>query len=118
MSIYEAIGGKAAVTAAVEEFYRRVLADPELKPYFEGLDVDRLKAHQRGFIAVALGGPESYKGRSMGEAHAGMGITPAHFGRVVEHLEDTLVSLGVQDDTVKTIAESLAPLQAEIAPGA
>jgi truncated hemoglobin YjbI len=33
ISLYEAIGGRAAVTAAVDRFYRRLLADPALAPF-------------------------------------------------------------------------------------
>ncbi|MDZ4236389.1 MAG: group 1 truncated hemoglobin, partial [Dietzia sp.] len=77
MSIFDQIGGAPAVTAAVEDFYRRVLADPELTPYFENVDVKRLKGHQRSFIAAAIGGPEPYLGRPMREAHARFDIQPA-----------------------------------------
>lgn len=117
MSIYDEIGGAEAVTAAVDGFYERVLADPELAPYFEGIEMGRLKGHQRMFIAVAIGGPEEYVGRSMGEAHARLGIAPAHFDLVVGHLVDTLASLGVPDETIGRIGGALAPLKAEIAPG-
>ena len=34
ISLYEAIGGRPAVVAAVDVFYRRLLADPELAPFF------------------------------------------------------------------------------------
>ena len=118
MSIYDEIGGSEAVTAAVEQFYERVTADPELAPYFEGTDMARLKGHQRMFIAVAIGGPEKYVGRSMGEAHARLNIVPAHFDLVVGHLVATLTALGVPAETIGTIGGALAPLKAEIAPGA
>ncbi|GAA4545447.1 group 1 truncated hemoglobin [Pseudonocardia xishanensis] len=117
MSIYDEIGGAAAVSAAVEQFYERVVADPELAPYFDGIDLARLKGHQRMFIAVALGGPEKYVGRSMGEAHARLHILPAHFDLVVGHLVATLDGLGVPQETIGRIGASLAPLKAEIAPG-
>ena len=34
ISVYEAVGGRAAVTAAVDNFYGRLLADPVLAPLF------------------------------------------------------------------------------------
>lgn len=55
MSIYDSIGGPAAVRAAVDDFYARVLADPKLAPFFTGTDPHRLKARQRSFIAAATG---------------------------------------------------------------
>ncbi len=114
MAIYESIGGAPAVSLAVDGFYERVTADPLLAPYFEGIDMDRLKAHQRAFIAAAIGGPEVYPGRPMGEAHAGLGITPEAFARVVDHLVATLESLGVDQDTIGNISATLAPLEEQI----
>lgn len=116
MGIYEDIGGSSAVTAAVDDFYVRVLADPELAPYFEGTDIKRLKGHQRYFIAAAIGGPEPYEGRNMREAHESLDVQPDHFDRVVGHLVDTLTSLGVPEATIGQIGAKLSPLKDEIAP--
>ena len=52
MSIYDSIGGAPAVRAAVDDFYERVLGDPRLAPFFTGTDMNRLKSHQRAFIAA------------------------------------------------------------------
>jgi hemoglobin len=109
-----AIGGQPAVMAAVEEFYRRVLADPTLAPYFAGIPLQRLKGHQAAFFAMALGGPARYRGRSMQEAHAGHGITDADFDRVAGHLVATLAALGVDGGTISRIVGHVAPLRAEI----
>jgi hemoglobin len=114
MSIYAEIGGREAVAAAVAGLYDRILADPTLVPYFEGVDMDRLARHQRAFVGAALGGPVVYAGRDMAAAHAGLGITPEAFGAVVGHLVDTLTSLGVPEGTIGQIGGALAPLQADI----
>jgi hemoglobin len=113
-TIYDAIGGPAAVGAAVTQFYRRVLADPGLAPYFAGTDLARLESHQRAFLAAALGGPQLYAGRSMSAAHAGMDIPDSAFDSVVGHLGATLADLGVPGETIAVIAGALAPLRADI----
>ena len=118
MSIFELIGGPPAMTAAVDDFYRRVMADPALSPYFDGIDMRGLKSHQRAFISAAIGGPEPYVGRSMREAHALFDIQPEHFDRVVHHLVNTLADLGVADLIIDAVGAKLAPLKAEIAPDA
>jgi len=115
-SLYESIGGADAVAAAVENFYERVLQDPTLAGYFTGVDIPRLKAHQRSFIAAAIGGPELYRGRPMKESHAHLQIQPAHFDQVVAHLVATLEELGVPGGDIATIGSALAPLKADIAP--
>jgi hemoglobin len=114
MSIYDTIGGAPAVRAAVDEFYARVLADPTLAPYFSSVDLSRLKAHQRSFIAAAIGGSEIYAGRDMAAAHAGLDISDAEFDAVVGHLVDTLTELQVPVDTINQIGAALAPLRADI----
>jgi hemoglobin len=116
-SIYESIGGAPAVSAAVDSFYERVWDDPDLLDYFATTDRDQLKAHQRAFLTMALGGPADYPGRSMAEAHRGRGITGEAFDRVVGHLADTLAELGVDAPTIGVIAEKLLPLKPEIVEG-
>lgn len=48
-SLYERIGGEAAVNAAVDIFYRKVLADDRISRFFEGVDMEKQAAKQRGF---------------------------------------------------------------------
>jgi hemoglobin len=116
-SIYEQIGGTAAVGATVEELYARVLGDPLVAPYFAGLDMDRQRHHMRAFIATALGGTHQYQGRDMATAHAGLGITGRAFDRVAEHLAGALGTLGVPSAQVKSILARVAPLRDEIVGG-
>jgi hemoglobin len=116
-TIYERIGGHAAVATVVEEFYRRVLGDPALAPYFVGVDVERLKAHQRAFVAAALGGPGRYDGRTMAAAHSHLGVTGDAFDGVVNHLAGALADAGVDQATIQEIAGALLPLRAQIVTG-
>lgn len=113
-SLYDAIGGQPALLAAVETFYRRVLADPALAPYFAGIPMLRLKGHQAAFLAMALAGPAEYRGRSLCVAHAGLGITDDAFDRVAQHLVATLAVLGVEAGTIDQIVAHVASLRAEI----
>ena len=114
MSIFDEIGGAGAVRAAVDAFDERVLADAALAPWFDGVDLGRLKGHQRSFIAAAIGGPDAYLGRAMREAHAHLAITPMAFAAVVGHLAAALADLDVHPSTIEAVAAALAPLEAEI----
>jgi len=114
MSIYESIGGAGAVQAAVDDFYFRLLADPQLAPFFDGVDLQHLKAHQRAFLTAALGGSQIYQGRDMAAAHAGLAISERDFDAVVAHLVATLTALGVPDETIGQIGGLLAPLRSDI----
>ena len=95
ISVYEAIGGRAALTAAVDRFYGRLLADPALSPFFPGGVGARHRAYVITILGEALGGPERYRGPDVAAAHHGLGITDAHFDLAAGHLYATLDGLGV-----------------------
>jgi hemoglobin len=107
-SLYERIGGQAAVMAAVDLFYRKVLADDLTRPFFDALDMDAQTRKQIAFMTWALGGPAEYRGRDLTTAHGALvrnkGLSDVHFDAVAKHLEATLRELGVPDDL---IAEAL-----------
>jgi len=114
MSIYEQIGGQEALIAVVDDFYKRVLADDQLAPFFAGTNMSRLKGKQVEFFAAALGGPQEYSGLSMKDAHRGRGIGQVHFNLVATYLTESLSAAGVPDDIVQTIIGTIAPLSADI----
>ena len=113
-ALYEAIGGRAAVAAAVEDLYQRVLADPAIAHYFAAVDLARLMSHQRAFLGYVLGGPEVYDGRLMTDAHAGLAITDQAFDRVCQHLIETLRSLGVGEALTQRLAQNISTLRGQI----
>lgn len=89
-TLFERVGGEATVASLVEAFYARVLADPELAPFFEHTPMDKLRRMQHEFFAAALDGPIEYRGRTMSEVHTGRGIRAHHLARFVDHLMATL----------------------------
>lgn len=114
VSLYERIGGEPAVNAAVDRFYERVLADPELKNFFNGVSMSRLKAHQFAFLSQALGGPKQYSGTSMRDAHSRLPIEQRHFDSVAVHLIETLRELSVPEEIIGKIGAALTPLSGQI----
>jgi hemoglobin len=113
MSIYERVGGNDVVKTAVSVLYVRVTNDPTLAAWFDGVDMTRLKAHQRAFLTAALDGPQVFTGLDLGAAHHDMAITDAAFTSVTTHLLVTLADLGVAPgvvDQVEGRLESLRPL--------
>ncbi|GAA0234883.1 group 1 truncated hemoglobin [Haladaptatus pallidirubidus] len=113
-TIYREIGGQDAVEAVIDDFYDRVLADEQLRPYFDGMDMNELYTHQVQFISAVAGGPTEYAGDNMREAHAHLDIDEDHFDAVGRYLETALRENGVGDDNVEAIMAEVVALKEPI----
>jgi len=105
-SLYDQIGGAAAVDAAVDLFYRKVLADDTISRFFDDIDMDEQRAKQKSFLTMVFGGPNTYSGKDMREAHKRLvdkGLADAHFDAVAGHLQATLQELGVAGDQIEQV---------------
>ena len=109
-NLYERLGGAAAVTAVVDEFYERILADDALAPAFAGVTMKRQRSMLSAFVSQAFGGPQSYKGRDVVDAHAGVGVTRAHMDAVLGHLVGALADLGVAQPLIDEAAGIVVPV--------
>ncbi len=106
-SLFNRLGGDAAVDAAVDIFYRKVLADDRISEFFVDVDMDKQAAKQKAFLTMAFGGPNSYTGEDMRKGHAHLvarGLNDSHFDAVVENLGSTLKELGVSDELIGEVA--------------
>jgi hemoglobin len=113
-SIYERLGGEAAVEAAVDIFYRKVLADPRISSFFDDVDMDRQRGKQKAFLTFAFGGPNAYSGKDMRAAHARMNLTELHFNAVMENLGATLAELGVPAELISEAAAVATSVKGDI----
>jgi len=57
-----------------EKNYPQVLADPLVNGYFANTSMEAQRRKQLSFMMYAFGGPESYKGKDMFEAHKNMNL--------------------------------------------
>ena len=100
-SLYDRLGGDAAISAVVDDFVNTAAADPAVNFTRAGVagapkwdptpeNVAILKKHLTEFIEVAAGGPQKYEGRPNKEVHAGMKITEAEFGAIAKDLSNSL----------------------------
>jgi hemoglobin len=108
--LYDLIGGKRTVWAATEVFYRRVLADDTLRPFFKSTDMAQLHARQSMFISMLLGGRIVYTGKDIRAAHTHareQGLNDGHFDRFLGHFREALNEVGVQADKVEKVTKLL-----------
>lgn len=92
VTLYDRVGGAAAVDEMIDAFYIRVLGDSELRPFFDGVSIDRLRTMQKEFFAAALDGPVTTSDLDLAQAHQHLGLTRNHVTRFVRHLIGVLDS--------------------------
>jgi len=114
VSDYERVGGAPTIRLVVDRFYDLVLADDELAGYFIGMDVARIKRHQVLLLSQVLGGPVSYDGRDLAEAHRHLEVSSAHYDRVAQYLTGLLWKLDVDTDIIFRVADTLAAVRDQI----
>jgi hemoglobin len=77
-SLYEWMGGQAALERLLEVFYARVPSDPLLAPVFAQMSPHHVK-HVAAFVGEVFGGPKTYSAEHGG--HANMILR--HVGRAL-----------------------------------
>ena len=128
-SLYERLGGEAAITAVVADFVGRAAADPAVNFTRQGTakpwdptpeNVALLQKRLVQFISMAAGGPQQYEGKDMKTAHAGMGITSDEFDAIAADLKASLVTFNVpqqeQDELLAAVASTKGQIVEEAAP--
>jgi hemoglobin len=114
-TLFDKYGGVPVVTEIVRDFYKRVMRRPNLRRYFVNVPLEAVIHHQIAFVSMVLGKtPHDYSGRSMKEAHRGIGITSASFELAAQLLSDTLVSAEVEQADIDAIMAKVASLRADI----
>ena len=113
-SLYDRLGGLAAIEAVVDAFVGRVAGDVRINPKFARTDIPRLRRMLVDQVCAATGGPCTYAGRDMRTTHAGLAITAGEFDALVEDLVATLDSVGVGQAERDELLGALAPMRTDI----
>ncbi|MDJ0775769.1 MAG: group 1 truncated hemoglobin [Mastigocoleus sp. MO_167.B18] len=110
-TLFERIGGEAAVEATVDKFYLKIMEDKRINRFFAGVDMKKQRENQAAFLIFAFGGSAYYRGRSLRTAHQKLveqcGLKDEHFDLVFEHLVSTLKELSVADELIKEVGKNL-----------
>jgi hemoglobin len=85
-SLYERLGGKAAIAAMVDDAIGNIAADPRINRRFGRADAHHLKNNLVDLLCLRAGGPCIYKGRNMADAHEAMHIRDDEFDALVEDI--------------------------------
>ena len=113
-TLYSRLGGRKAITLVVNDFIGNVAADKRINKFFAKANIPRLKRLLVEQICEGSGGPCTYTGRDMKSAHAGMGISGANFGALVEDLGKSLKKYKVPAKEQGELVAILAPTKKDI----
>jgi hemoglobin len=97
-TLYQRLGGYDAIAAIVDEFLRRLRADPMFARFGGGRSLDSTQRGREFLISQMCelaGGPCVYMGRDMKTSHGGLGITTAEWEACMRHTADALDNLKV-----------------------
>lgn len=114
MSLYEKIGGQTGVTTVIDNFLGNVGGDDRVNVRFVNTDMDVFRGHMIDQVCEVTGGPCKYMGKTMLEAHQGMGITDEEFGIIAGHFAAAMDSAGVGKKEHDTIMGVLAGMHDDI----
>ncbi len=102
-SLYEKYGGFSTVSKIVMTLYDKLLDDDDVGPFFDDVDMPKLIDHQTKFVSTLMGGPASFTDTHIQNAHKNMTIYDAHFDRLKELIEETLLEFGVEGEDIGTV---------------
>jgi hemoglobin len=114
LTLWDRLGGEANVAKVVDEFVKTAAADPDVnfdrggKIKLDDATVAHVKKQLVVFISHVSGGPYTYKGKDMKEAHKGMGITDKEFNASAGHLKKALEKYGAKPADVSAVLKAIA----------
>ena len=99
--LFDKYGGVETLTPLVREFYKRIMATPNLASLFYQYGYGSANSTQVQFIAVVMGKPAAfYGGMDMEVAHQNSNISDRSFEDVIDVLEETLRILKLKNWTL------------------
>lgn len=109
-SLYKRLGSYDAIAAITDDFLERLIAHEQMKRFFFGAsESTRMRRRQYivDFICAKTGGPCAYTGRSMKDAHKGLGISESDWNTLANLFLESLNKFNLPN---KEIEEAMALL--------
>ena len=109
-----AFGGKAGIKLIAERTVDLSEADPRISAIFVSRDTVRLKRTLYEQLCYILGAGCNYTGRTMAEAHKGMGVKIADMNALVENLQKAMKEREVPFAAQNRLLSKLAPMSGDV----
>ena len=117
-NLFERVGGREAIERIVDDFYRRVEQDPELRSLFPE-DLSEGREKQALFLEQWLGGEPRYSARwghpRLRRRHFPFVIDERAVGRWLRHMGEAFRAAGVGEQEIQEVFAGLGPLAKHMA---
>jgi hemoglobin len=113
-SLYKAFGEKAGLSSLMEDFVQRLVQDKRIGSFFKDTNSTHLAQQLTEQLCMLSGGPCTYRGAPMKDAHLEMGITKSDFNALVEVLQVSMQAKGIAFPAQNRMLAKLAPMHREI----
>ena len=109
ITFYDAVGGEPTFRRLVAGFYRRVAADPVLRPLYPEEDLSGAEERLRLFLMQYWGGPHTYSERrghpALRMRHARFAIGPAERDAWLRHMTAAVQDLDLPPELAAPLLE-------------
>ncbi len=113
-SLYKTFGEKAGLTALMDDFVKRLVADKRIGSFFKDTNQPNLAQQLTEQLCMLSGGPCVYRGAPMKDVHADMDITKGDFNALVEVLQVSMDAKGIPFGAQNRLLARLAPMHREV----
>jgi len=112
--LYQELGAQAGVTRLADALIVEIKANPKVMIFFQDTQFDYFRDRLIEDICVRSGGPCTYQGLSMADAHSGMEIRESEFNFFVEDTQKAMQAIGLKTSTQNKLLALLALERNEI----
>lgn len=102
-ALYRALGGQDGIAKFVDAALVRIHGDVRINLFFENTDMSDLRRLLIEQVCAASGGPCTYTGRSMEDAHSGLNLTDDDFDAFVEDIIAAMNDVHAGPDAQKQV---------------
>ncbi len=119
-SLYDRLGGVNAISMVVDRFSDEIVKNPKLnvnpalKLWNEEGKSPGLKFMRTLWLCEVTGGPFTYTGKPMGEAHEDLQITSEEFDEVGAEIANSLDRFGVPEPEKQEVLAAIVARKAEV----
>jgi len=118
-SLWDRLGGEAAVKAVVHDFVLAAIGDKKVnfmrgRPLPDAAGMAKLEQSIVEFVSSQTGGPFKYSGKDMAAAHADMKITNEEFDAAAADLLSTLKTFRVPEKETNEVMTLVSSLRNDI----